>query len=45
MARVTKDQVRRIAERKMVDLNATDMDAAMKVIEGTARSMGIDVSA
>jgi large subunit ribosomal protein L11 len=45
VARVTKDQVRQIAERKMVDLNATDMDAAMKIIEGTARSMGIDVSA
>src|SRR5438067_7138560 len=43
-ARVSKDQVRQIAERKMVDLNATDMDAAMKVIEGTARSMGIEVS-
>jgi large subunit ribosomal protein L11 len=45
VARVTKDQVRQIAERKMVDLNATDIDAAMKVIEGTARSMGIEVSA
>jgi large subunit ribosomal protein L11 len=45
VARITKDQVRQIAERKMVDLNATDIDAAMKVIEGTARSMGIEVSA
>ena len=45
VARVTKDQVRQIAERKMVDLNATDIDAAMKVIEGTARSMGIEVGA
>jgi large subunit ribosomal protein L11 len=44
VARVTSDQVRQIAERKMVDLNATDIDAAMKVIEGTARSMGIEVS-
>ena len=44
VARVTRDQVRQIAERKMVDLNATDIDAAMKVIEGTARSMGIEVS-
>src|SRR2546421_2791384 len=44
VARVSKDQVRQIAERKMVDLNATDIDAAMKVIEGTARSMGIEVS-
>jgi large subunit ribosomal protein L11 len=45
VARVTKDQVRQIAERKMVDLNAIDIDAAMRVIEGTARSMGIEVSA
>jgi large subunit ribosomal protein L11 len=45
VARVTKDQVRQIAERKMVDLNATSMDAAMRVIEGTARSMGIEVGA
>ena len=44
VARVTKDQVRQIAERKMVDLNATDIEAAMRVIEGTARSMGIEVS-
>lgn len=40
---VTKDQVREIAESKMVDLNANDVDAAMKIIEGTARSMGITV--
>src|SRR5919108_5361823 len=45
VAAVTKDQVRQIAERKMVDLNATDIEAAMKVIEGTARSMGIEVRA
>src|ERR671924_1748905 len=43
VAAVTKDQVREIAERKMVDLNATDVEAAMKIIEGTARSMGIEV--
>ena len=42
---VTRDQVRQIAERKMVDLNANDVDAAMKIIEGTARSMGIEVRA
>jgi large subunit ribosomal protein L11 len=42
---VSRDQVRQIAERKMVDLNANDVDAAMKVIEGTARSMGIEVRA
>lgn len=40
---VTKDQVREIAETKMPDLNAADIDAAMKIIEGTARSMGITV--
>jgi large subunit ribosomal protein L11 len=40
---VTKDQVREIAEAKMPDLNANDVDAAMKIIEGTARSMGITV--
>lgn len=41
---VTKAQVRQIAETKMVDLNATDVDAAAKIIEGTARSMGITVA-
>lgn len=40
---VTKDQVREIAERKMTDLSARDIEAAMKIIEGTARSMGITV--
>ena len=40
---VTKDQVREIAEIKMPDLNANDVDAAMKIVEGTARSMGITV--
>ena len=40
---VTRDQVREIAETKMPDLNAVDLDGAMKIIEGTARSMGIDV--
>ena len=43
VGKVSKAQVREIAERKMVDLNATDVEAAMKVIEGTARSMGITV--
>lgn len=41
--RVSRAQVREIAETKMVDLNAGDIDAAMKIIEGTARSMGISV--
>jgi large subunit ribosomal protein L11 len=40
---VTREQVRQIAETKMVDLNANDIDAAMKIVEGTARSMGIVV--
>ncbi len=43
VGRVTRDQVRQIAETKMVDLNANDVDAAMRQIEGTARSMGIEV--
>jgi large subunit ribosomal protein L11 len=43
VGRVTKDQVREIATIKMADLNANDMDAAMLQIEGTARSMGIEV--
>ena len=41
---VTRDQVREIAEVKMKDLNAFDIEAAMRVIEGTARSMGLVVS-
>jgi large subunit ribosomal protein L11 len=45
VAKVTREQVRQIAEQKMADLNATDMEAAMKIIEGTARSMGIEVRA
>lgn len=40
---VTKAQVREIAEKKMADLNANDIDSAMNIIAGTARSMGIDV--
>ncbi len=40
---VTKAQVREIAEFKMVDLNASDIDQAMKIIEGSARSMGLSV--
>jgi large subunit ribosomal protein L11 len=41
---VTGDQIRKIAETKMGDLNATDIEAAAKIIEGTARSMGINVA-
>ena len=40
---ITQDQLRQIAERKMKDLNANDVDAAAKIIAGTARSMGVDV--
>jgi len=43
VASVTRDQVRQIAETKMPDLNANDVDAAMKIIAGTARSMGITI--
>ena len=43
VGRVTRDQVRQIAETKMADLNVNDIEAGMKVIEGTARSMGIEV--
>jgi large subunit ribosomal protein L11 len=43
VAQVTSDQLRQIAETKMPDLNANDVDAAMKIIAGTARSMGIEV--
>lgn len=40
---VTRKQVREIAEQKMKDLNAVDIEGAMRMVEGTARSMGIDV--
>jgi large subunit ribosomal protein L11 len=40
---ISRSQVRQIAERKMPDLNANDLDAAEKIIEGTARSMGVEV--
>jgi large subunit ribosomal protein L11 len=43
VATVTRDQVRQIAETKLPDLNANDVEAGMKIIEGTARSMGITV--
>jgi large subunit ribosomal protein L11 len=41
---VTRQQVEEIAKLKMIDLNANDLDAACKIIAGTARSMGIEVS-
>ena len=45
VGRVTPDQVREIAQIKMADLNAVDLEAASRIIEGTARSMGIEVVA
>jgi len=43
VAQITQDQLRQIAEKKMKDLNAGDIDAAAKIIAGTARSMGVEV--
>jgi large subunit ribosomal protein L11 len=43
VGRLSRDQVRQIAETKLEDLNARDVDQAMKVIAGTARSMGVEV--
>jgi large subunit ribosomal protein L11 len=43
VGKVTKEQVRQIAETKMVDLNAKDLDGAMQMVIGSARSMGIEV--
>ncbi len=43
VGKVSKDQVKEIAELKMEDLNANTVDAAMRMVEGTARSMGIEV--
>ena len=43
VGRITADQVRQIAERKMPDLNANDLDAASKIVAGTARSMGVEI--
>jgi len=42
---ITQEQVRQIAEKKLADLNAHDVDQAAKIIAGTARSMGVDVVA
>jgi large subunit ribosomal protein L11 len=43
VGKISKAQVKTIAEKKMADLNAHDVDGAMKIIEGTARSMGVEV--
>ena len=42
---ISKDQLRQIAETKMPDINANDIDAAMKIIEGTAKNMGVTITA
>ena len=43
VGKLTKDQVREIAQKKMPDLNAASVEAAMRTVEGTARSMGVDI--
>jgi large subunit ribosomal protein L11 len=43
VGRITRQQLREIAERKMPDLNANDIEAAMRIIAGTARSMGVEI--
>jgi len=43
VGKITKDQVREIAKIKMADLNCNDLDAAMNIVAGTARSMGVEV--
>jgi large subunit ribosomal protein L11 len=43
VAKITREQVRRIAERKMPDLNTYKLESAMRIIEGTARNMGVEV--
>lgn len=44
IAKLTRDQAKQIAEEKMPDLNAGDLDAAIKIVQGTARSMGIEIA-
>jgi large subunit ribosomal protein L11 len=43
VAKITKEQLKKIAEQKMPDLNADSLEAAMKIIEGTAKNMGIEI--
>ena len=43
VATITRDQLKEVAETKMTDLNAYDIDSAMKIVEGTARNMGIEI--
>jgi len=44
VAKITKNQLREIAQKKMNDLNASDIEKAMKIIEGTAKNMGIEIT-
>lgn len=44
VGKVTREQIRDIAQKKMADLNADDLEGAMKIIEGTARNMGIEIT-
>jgi large subunit ribosomal protein L11 len=44
VAKITKDQARKIAEEKMPDLNTKDLEAATRIVQGTARSMGVEVT-
>lgn len=44
VGKLSKDQVAKIAEKKMSDLNAFELSSAMKIVEGTARSMGVEIS-
>ncbi len=44
VGKVTREDIRKIAEKKMVDLNAYDLDAAEKIIKGTARNMGLEIT-
>lgn len=44
VGKITREQLRKIAEQKMKDLNAPDIEAAMRIIEGTARNMGIEIT-
>ena len=44
VGKITRDQIRKIAEQKMEDLNANDIEAAMRIIEGTAKNMGIEIT-
>jgi large subunit ribosomal protein L11 len=44
VGKITKAQVREIAEKKLTDLNTTDIEAAMRTIEGTCRQMGVEVT-